>query len=208
MPDAATPRGALQTIVAFLCYEASYMSTRKLVKLVYLVDLYHYRMFGRRATAVPFKHWYHGAYAPDVEEATEQLYELGILKEEAVSAQKGLMASVSRLREKTIRGILPRTVWDAMNAVIEDWGSAMPQDVVNFTRETLPFVNTPFGELIDFGRTDPVDARLMEVEISEEDAAMEELRRNESVLAAALKGKREIAEGRELLTHDQVFGSE
>lgn len=200
------PEGILQNVITFLCFKANPLSSRKLAKLVYLVDVYHYQMFGRRLTDVPFKHYYYGAWAPDIDIEIEKLCDAGIIQEKVVSTRVGYPAVIPKpaILETTIE--LPETGLKALESVLAEWGSASPDEVVSFTKTTLPFLNTPFDELIDFSRADPIAEYAKEQQISEEAAAMEDISSDDFLVKKALEADKLLREGSRLLRHEEVFG--
>jgi hypothetical protein len=200
------PRGLLQNLITYICFKAAPLSESKLTKLVYLVDVYHYENFGKRLTRVPFKHYYYGAWAPDISGELEKLSDANIIKEEIVQTRKGTTASVPKpaVRQTTIH--LPETGLEALSKVLEQWGSSPTDDVVSFTKTTLPFANTPFGERIDFRRCDPVYAYASDKRISKRKAAMLGVASTPFLAQKAMQGDEELRSGEPLLTREAVFG--
>lgn len=200
------PKGLLDNIVTYLCFKANPLSTRKLVKLVYLLDVYHYQLFGKRLTKVPFKHYYYGAWAPDIEESVEKLCDGEILREEVVSTSAGYPAVIPKpaISQTTVK--LPKTGVKAVEMVIANFGAAPPDEVVEFTKKTLPFLNTPFNEEIDFSRSDPITEYAKKHGISKREAATDDLLSHKFLTEKVLEADKQLREGVELLTHEQVFG--
>jgi len=195
----------LQNIITYLCFKANPNSMRKLMKLVYLVDVYHQEMFGERLTGVPFRHYDFGAFASDIYWTLEELYDVGILREEVVETRTGHRAVIPWpcVSETVIE--LPDSGFAALKAVIEDWGGASPEGVVRFTKRTLPFVGTPYGELIDFSRNDPVIEYARQHGVSEAEAATEDLLSNEELVSKVLNADQELRDGAPLLDELDVF---
>lgn len=200
------PKGMLQNIITFFCFKAAPLSTRKLVKLVYLADVYYYQMFGKRLTDVPFKHYLYGPWSPEIEKSLEELCEAGIIREEPIETRDGNVASVPKPAVKETVVKLPHNAIKVIEMVLTDFGKADPGDVVAFTKKTLPFLNTPFDEEIDFSRCDPIVAYAKEEGVSVRQAATEDIVSNESLLAKIRGADRSLREGGHLLTHDEVFG--
>lgn len=198
--------GVLENVITGLCFRANPLSTRKLVKLVYLVDVYHQQMFGARLTDVHFKHYRYGAWSPEIEECVEELCDKGILLEEVIQTSSGYPAIVPKpaISETVIK--LPDSGFKALRAVLGDWGSKTPDEVVEFTKATLPFFNTPYDEEIDFSRCDPIVAYAREEGISVEEAATEDIVSNESFVVKLQEADKSLREGGRLLTHEEVFG--
>lgn len=200
------PKGKLQNIITFLCFKATPLSARKLVKLVYLADVYHYQMFGKRLTNVPFKHYLYGAWAPEIGRTLEELCEAGVIREDTVETQGGNLASVPKPAVDSTVIRLSQSAVKAIEMVLADFGRADPSDVVDFTKKTLPFRNTPFGEDIDFSRSDPVVAYAKEKGISVRQAATLDIISNKSFVLKLRKADKSLRKGGRLLTHEEVFG--
>ncbi len=200
------PKGKLQNIITFLCFKAKPLSTRKLVKLVYLVDVYHCQMFGKRLTDVPFKHYLYGAWSPEIEKSLEELCEAGIIEEDTVETRDGNVASVPKPAIDRTQVRLSASAIQTIEMVLEDFGIANPNDVVEFTKKTLPFLNTPFDEEIDFSRCDPIVAFAREKGISVSQAATEDILSNESFAAKVQEADEKLRKGGRILTHEEVFG--
>ena len=204
--EAKKPRGKLQNVITFLCFKATPLSTRKLVKLVYLVDVYHYQMFGKRLTDVPFKHYLYGAWSPEIEKTLEELCEAGIIREDTVETREGNLASIPRPAIDRTQVRLSANAIKAIEMVLADFGTVNPSDVVEFTKKTLPFINTPFNDEIDFSRCDPIVAYTKEKGISVKQAATEDIVSNESFVAKLREADKSLREGGRILTHKEVFG--
>ena len=199
------PEGVLQNIITHLCFKTNPLSSIKLMKMVYLVDVYHYRLFNRRATNIPFIHYFYGVYSSKIEETLNELYEKEILKEKVVTTQKQYKAVIPTPQIQKTFVSLPKTILEALDEVIEDWGKASSDEIVKFTKETLPFLNTSFGEEIDFSRIDPVVEYAKEQGISEEEAATEDIISDKPLLSQIKEAERDLREGK-MLTHNQLFG--
>ena len=199
------PQGELQNIITYLCFKANPLSTRKLVKLVYLVEVYHCQMFGKRLTNVPFKHYFYGAWSPEIEKSLEELCEEGIIKEETVETREGNLASVPKPAIDRTQVRLSATAIKAIEMVLADFGAANPSDVVEFTKKTLPFLNTPFDEEIDFSRCDPVVVYAKEKGISIKEAATEDILSNEAFVEKLREAEKSLREGGRLLTHEEIL---
>lgn len=201
-----TPEGILQNIITYLCFKVNPNpnSKTKLAKLVYLVDVYHYQMFGKRLTRLRFKHHYYGAWSLSIEAALEKLYGAAILQETVVDTAKGqALVPTPLVPETTIR--LPESGFKALESVVADWGYASPDEVVQCTKTTLPFLNTPFGGTIDFSRSDPIVEYAKEHGISEEEAATEDVLSSPSLVAKVMEGDKALREGRRPVSHEDLL---
>lgn len=205
--DKKTPEGILENIITYFCFKANPLSLRKLTKLVYLADVYYYQDCGQRLTEVPFKHYRYGAWSPEIGETLEELYEKGIIEEHVVETREGNLASVPRPAIDRTTVDLSEDALRAIEMVLGDFGSAPPDVVVDYTKKTLPFLNTPFDEEIDFSRSDPAVAYAKEKGIPIEDAIMDDILSNEDCLNMILKADKSLRSGGRIYTHKQVFGS-
>jgi hypothetical protein len=186
------PQGILSNIITYLCFKARPLSERKLLKLVYLVDIYHCQMFGERLTQVPFKHYYYGVWAPDVGEELERLCSAGIIVDELLITRAGLVACVPKpkIRQATIS--LSDSAFEALRGVIADWGAAPPDEVVNYTKTTLPFLGTPFNQLIDFRRINFALEYAKSHGVSVEEAATKDILQDPELVEGILNSEEEL----------------
>ena len=198
------PEGILPNIVTYLCFKASPLSATQLTKLVYLVDVYHWQMFGKRLTEIKFTHYFHGVWAPDIFKALEELYAQGILYEEVVQTTKGFHAFIPKPRVSQTVIRLPKTAFEALDNVLADWGDKTTDEVVQFTKSTLPFLNTAFGDEIDFSRTSAIEEYAKEKGISETEAATIDIISDKELLKNILQGDKDLREGR-ILTHKALL---
>lgn len=206
MSSTIRPEGILQNVITYLCFEANPLSSTKLTKLVYLLDVYHYQMFGERVTNVPFIHYLYGPWAPHVEQTVQELCAQGILSERVVKTTKGPPAMVPEPKVPQATILLPKTALEALKNVVDDWGNASTEKITEYTKATLPFANTSFNQRIDFSRSNPVTQFAKEQGISEEEAATEDLISDESLLKSVLEGDADAQEGR-VLEHEDIFGA-
>jgi uncharacterized phage-associated protein len=199
------PEGILENIIVYLCLKSSLLSETKLTKLVYLADVYHCQMFGERLTDIPFRHHFYGAWAPDISKTLGELYEKGIIEEKMVLTKKGYKATVPKPTISKAMIHLPKTAFEVLDQIVDDWGDATTEEVVNFTKKTLPFLNTSFDREIDFSRCSPIKEYAKEKGITESEAATLDILSNKELCEAILEGDRDAIDGR-FLTHNQVFG--
>ena len=207
MNDKTTPTTLLENVITYLCFSANPLSSRKLVKLVYLVDLYHQQMFGERLTDVTFTHYKYGAWSPDIESCCEELYNKGILKEQPVNTSRG-QAIIPKPAIPRTKIKLSDSGFKALECVIVDWGDKAPDDVIKFTKTTVPFLASGFGEEIDFTRSDAIAEYARRKGISNEEAATLDILENEDFANLLVDACESIKKHGKLLTHDQVFARE
>lgn len=199
------PRGSLQNIITYITFKARPLSQSKLTKLIYLADVYHYEHFGRRLTRVPFKHHYYGAWASEIGEELEKLNDAGIIKEDIVQTTKGTVASVPKPAVLQTTVNLSDSALETLNNVLEQFGSSPTEDVVKYSKTTFPFINTPFGEFINFKRCDPVYAYAADNNISQREASMLAIMSTSFLAKKVIQGDKELRTGQPLMTREEVF---
>ena len=76
----------------------------KLMKLIYLADVYHVEKYGSRLTNVPFKRWHYGPWSEKVDSEIELLCGQGILKQKPYQTKAGHKAEVPepKVRKTTV----------------------------------------------------------------------------------------------------------
>lgn len=199
------PEGILQNIITYFCFRSSILSMTKLVKLVYIADLYNYQLYDKRLTEVPFKHYHYGVWSPDIGESLEELYAKGILHEKMVETITGDIAIIPRAKiSKTVINLSNDAI-EILETVVEEWGNALSAEVVEFTKNSLPFLDVGFNEEIDFSRTDGIKEYAKKKKISEEKAATLDIISDENLKKDVLKGIKDMKEGK-FLSHQEVFG--
>ena len=165
------PENILQNIITYFCFKVRPLSQTKLMKLIYLANVYHMDQYGSTLAKTSFKHWHYGPYSAEVDSEIEKLYGEGILKYETRKTQSGYEAEIPmpNVKRTTIR--MTNEAKTILDEVIEDWGDSSTDDVVSFTKTSLPFLGTPFGKKIDFNRIDLVAEVAKSQNISREAAA-------------------------------------
>ena len=184
MADAtASPDNTLQNVITYLCFKAMTLSQLKLMKLVYLADVYHMERFGSRITDAKFKHWHYGPYSPDVNSEIERLCGIGVIKLEPHQTKAGHRAEVPKpkVKETTVR--LSKSAVEVLEEIIEDWGKSSSDEVTKYAKTSLPFVGTEFGKKIDFSRIDIVAEYAKEKGVSLKEAATYLAESNKELMA-------------------------
>lgn len=165
------PENILQNVITYLCFKVRTISQTKLMKLVYLANVYHMERYGSPLANTSFKHWHYGPYSAEVDSEMEKLYGEGILKSKRCKTQSGYDAEVPTPNVKSTTVELTDEATAILDEIIEDWGEASTSDIVSFAKTSFPFVGTPFGKKIDFNRIDLVAEVAKSKNISREAAA-------------------------------------
>jgi len=205
-PVRAQPHELLENIITCLCFKVQ-PGTTKLMKLVYLVDVYYTRAFGKRLTDVPFVYDRYGAFAKEVYQALEALEAKGVIRERSVQTTEGHEANIRELAIGQASVPVSPEVRQIIEDVLADWGGASLAAVIRYTKATLPFVGTKPSQLIDFSRISPVSEHAKAKGLSEEDVATEAICSNPELVAAIREGDRAARNGK-FVSWEDVFGEE
>jgi uncharacterized phage-associated protein len=183
------PKNLLENVITFLCFQNTTLSQTKLIKLIYLADVYHMEKYGKRLTNVPFRHWYYGPYSEVIGEELEHLCGEGIINQKVYQTRSGYFAEIPtpNVKETTIE--LPNKALEVLKAVVEDFGNMNTDQIVKITKAGPPFADTPFGEEIDFERIDVAVEIAKKLGISIEKAATELVEKNKDLLESLSRAK-------------------
>jgi uncharacterized phage-associated protein len=186
------PENILQNTITYLCFKVKPLSQTKLMKLVYLANVYHMEQYGSTLAKAPFKHWYYGPFSEEVNNEVEKLCGEGILKYESHKTKSGHYAEIPmpNVSKTTIQ--MAKEAKAILDAVIEDWGDSSTDDIVDFAKTSLPFIGTPFGKRIDFRRIDLVAEIAKTKNISVEEAATKLVENNKELMSSLDKIKARV----------------
>jgi len=184
------PQNTLQNVITYLCFKVTTLSQTKLMKLVYLADVYHMERFGTRLTDAKFKHWYFGPYSEEVESEIEHLCQEGILKTETYQTNSGKVAEIPKPKIKQTTVNLPESALLVLDDIVNDWNTANSDEVTKYAKTCLPFVGTDFGKEINFKRIDVVVEYAREHKLDVKDAATELVEQNSHLVASLDRAKK------------------
>ena len=204
----ARPAGPLENIITCICFRAlSKPGTTKLMKLVYLVEVYYTRLYGERLTGTPFRYHDHGAFAAEVYDALEALEGKGVIQDRPVQTVEGHTAHIREPKIDRTKVTLSDEASAAIDEVLEDWGEPSLDEVIAYTKRTLPFAGTKQGDLIDFSRMDAVQEYAKAKGISPEDVMTEAVCGSPELIRAVQEGEKDAREGR-FVSWSDVFGED
>ena len=156
----------LQNIIVYLCFKARTLGQSELIKLVYMAEVYHMKMFGRRLTDTPFKHWHYGPWSELVDSEIHRLCDAGAIRQVAYTTRSGNRAEVPIPNIEMSAIQLSQSAQEALEAVITEWGAVGSEQVIHHAKSTAPFLGTPFGEEIDFSLVGGAEVIAAEKEMS------------------------------------------
>lgn len=147
----------LEAVVTYLVYKSGpNQSSTKLIKLLYLCDLYHYHKHGHTLSRALFVRGPYGPYSEAIKDAVQALEEKGILRYQQVSTRKSTAKVPTPLATQVRIPPFPEEATETLDQVIKRWGRVSPDQVTAFAKATVPFlITTRDWEQIDFTVLDP-----------------------------------------------------
>ena len=134
-----------------------------LTKLVYLIDLEHYKRHGKQATGLQWRFHHYGPYAPELQ---SQIQSIGLHADEAQFTTKSANRQISGYRyqkpadwRETQRAF--NTAYDAsvkrcVDQVVEQWALEPLPTILDYVYfETAPMQDVKRGQLLDFSKIQP-----------------------------------------------------
>ncbi len=186
------PKNTLQNVITYLCFKTNTLSQTKLMKLVYLADVYHMQKYGSRLTDVPFRYWHYGPFAEEVNNELERLCGEGIIKQECYQTRAGYIAEIPTPRVENTTVKLSKKALAILDTIIDEWGDSSTEEVVTYAKTTLPFIGTTFGEDIDFKRMDIVEELAKKKNISLREVATSIVENNKDLMKSLDRAKEKV----------------
>lgn len=142
LEDLVNPK--LQNIICYLAERLTYLTEERLHKLVYTAEIYYSEKFGKRLKNLKYQNYPYGVYSPEISLAHVCLDGicLNITEEET---QEGHPASFMELIEGYPIELLAEEK-DILDNVIADWEFKSTTDLIEFTKSTLAWESSSFGE--------------------------------------------------------------
>ncbi len=164
------PLDLIDYIVWYATTRGEVLTDIRLVKFLYLADLYYARReIGKTLTVWPWAFIYYGPFCGEALDTIEKAVKKGVIEAKPYQSrydgeQHFVYTSPHQERPK-ISERLPLDVMGALEEAIRKWGSDTPHllDYVYF--ETEPMLNAKPGQLLDFSsahwpvREEPVEMR-------------------------------------------------
>jgi uncharacterized phage-associated protein len=147
LADLVDPK--LENIICYFAAKTKYLTEKRLHKLVYTAELYYIEEFCKRLTNIQFKNYNYGVWSPDVTDANMWLDGIKLNIKEEKTEKEHIASFIEpigdfpfELKEDEIR---------ILDKVLEDWGFETTDELVAFTKSTLPWEESSFGEDVDLG---------------------------------------------------------
>lgn len=131
-----------------------YTTTIRLVKFLYLIDLEHYRRFGKTLTDMKWIFYHYGPYALVLPEIGRSL---GFyLEKEEFETKKGYKGRYFRIPEpQQTPGFLSYSEDSIINGLLQIWADQETPNLLSYVYETEPVLFGTFGEELDFTLASP-----------------------------------------------------
>jgi hypothetical protein len=128
------------------------ISKIRIVKLLYLIDVEHYRTYGKTLTGLEWIFYRYGPYAFAIDSAVRQLgFDLG---EEEVTTAAGYPAYVYRVEEpQSLEDIVSFAVQSMIDRKIKQWALEDTRFLLDYVyTATEPMQQATFGQKLDFSK--------------------------------------------------------
>jgi hypothetical protein len=183
------PDSPLEMLVTALVFQANQkrqpLSHTRLMKLVYLVELYHRDLYGHPLTDVQFVKGPYGPFSADVGQAEESLQAKGVLRLEPTVTGKGRRATVPKPAISKAELDLPQSAWIVLELVGNEWANKATDEMADFTKRTIPYESAPgLGWGLDLRRVDVIAAMAQAEGISDSEAATRLVESSEEIINA------------------------
>ncbi len=174
----------LRDIIVFFTYKTKYLTEIRLVKLIYLAELYAIEKSGKRLTEVDFKSYYYGPYSDEIVD-TGQAISGEDITVEYEETNKGQYATFFKTaKHETCVEHLDDKECNLLDEIVKEWGFKPTKEIVMATKESEPYLKTEFGDVIDLNK------------YKEE---MDSIYRNEELLTSVKQSMIEAQEGKGVL---------
>ena len=158
----------LRRLICYIIFQVmdldGYTTTIRLVKFLYLIDLEHYRRYGRLLTGLNWVYHLYGPYAFELQDIGESIgYDL---KREVFYDRQRRKGVLFRVYEPQV---FPTEIGHSnetmINGLLEVWALQETSDILDYTYQTEPMLNSLPGKMIDFSTT-PIGTKYYELNVS------------------------------------------
>jgi len=128
-------------------------SKTKLVKLLYLLDYKLFREKGTTLTGLRFKSYFYGPYTEEIDSLLDELVREGKIRIEQREAlfEPVVYYEIRLLKKPTYRK-LTDDLRQEIERILRPYIPLSLRDILDEVYETEPFINTDFGEEINFAK--------------------------------------------------------
>jgi uncharacterized phage-associated protein len=143
-------RAILKNLIVYFTFTIKNLTPTKLIKLIYLADLYHYKKYHYTISKIPFFSYHYGPWHPDIEKTV--LEECGELIEvESVHTRRGDIIKIHKPKVKRTSIEFPqKEIFETLDLIVKEWGKVSTKKIIEYIKSTTPFIETRKGDPIDF----------------------------------------------------------
>ncbi len=139
----------LRDIIVFFTYKTQYLTEIRLVKLIYLAELYAIEKLGKRLTDIEFKSYFYGPYSNEIAITGQAISGEDIIMEYKETNKGPYATFFKTTKDKTCVKHLGKEEFKALDEIVKEWGLKPTEEIVTATKETEPYLKTEFGGVID-----------------------------------------------------------
>ncbi len=140
----------VRDVLACLVYSTGhhYLTAWRLMKLFYLAELRSIQVLGSRVTPVTFYRWKHGPWSPEVALVADGIphADFEVMSGETRDGHKARFYRPTK--DSTVIEIEPDKV-RIINDVLKEWRYRKTKELVEASKDTIPFQAASLGEPID-----------------------------------------------------------
>lgn len=143
-------REILKNLIVYFTFKVDKLTPTKLVKLIYLADLDHYKKYRYTISEVPFYSYHYGPWHHIIDKVVQE--ECGELIEvESIQTRKGDVIRIHKPKVDQASIEFPRSeMFETLNEVVEKWGRISTKKIIEHIKSASPFIETEKGQFIDF----------------------------------------------------------
>lgn len=177
----ATPkRSELQDIIIYLTRKMPYLTEIRLNKLIFAAEIYYIEKYGKRMTDIPFIHYHYGVWSPRIGAEAALISGTDILVKTGKTPEGHESTFFVPVETKEVLVNISEEKISILEDIVRDWQFEPTEKLIEFTKSTIPYRRSKFGEVLDLDRY----ARLMKLVYDKE------------VIEAVERSRREAKEGK------------
>jgi hypothetical protein len=161
----------LETLLLYLIKNSPQRSITRIMKLLYLGELYSLISTGKRLSNAKYKYWHHGAYSEDVIDALDKLEKQGLISSKEVITNDDNTATVPIINNPSAVINLTQEKTQILDIVICEWDKVPFNELLEFHKSIYPLTVTEKFKVINMKRYDEVAEIAKTLKISREQAA-------------------------------------
>ncbi|MCD6361394.1 MAG: SocA family protein [Armatimonadetes bacterium] len=128
----------------------------RLMKLLYLAELTHFRRYGRPLTGARFINYDYGPICLDAYRALERLAAKGAIEEHCHTTRDGQTCRL-QMPVMTAMHVEPASPYaiEVVDQVVDEWQDRSSAELVSYAKSTAPFTASRYNEELDLSLAAP-----------------------------------------------------